>query len=107
MVIEISGEIKKIIEVAKSVADVERVYIFGSHAYGTPNSESDVDLCIITKDSINNKRDFLKKVRKLMAPTVKVPVDLLIYSNDEFFKRSQIKSTLEYKIAREGIKIYG
>ncbi|WP_257020493.1 hypothetical protein [Carboxydothermus ferrireducens] len=42
-----------------------------------------------------------------MAPTVKVPVDLLIYSNEEFLKRSQIKSTLEYKIVREGIKIYG
>ncbi|WP_407636714.1 nucleotidyltransferase domain-containing protein [Carboxydothermus ferrireducens] len=39
-------------EAARSVADVERVYIFGSHAYGTPNSESDVDVCIITKDSI-------------------------------------------------------
>ena len=107
MVIEISGEIKKIIEAAKSVADVEKVFIFESYAYGIPNSESDIDVCVITKNSINKKRDLIKKVRKLMAPTVKVPVDLLIYSNDEFFKRSQLKSTLEYKIAREGIKIYG
>ncbi|GAV23312.1 hypothetical protein [Carboxydothermus pertinax] len=37
------------------------------------------------------------------GPNVKVPVDLLIYSNEEFLKRSQLKSTLEYKIAREGI----
>ncbi|WP_268761785.1 hypothetical protein [Carboxydothermus pertinax] len=41
-----------------------------------------------------------------MRPTVKVPADLLIYSNEEFLKPSQHKSTLEYKIAREGIKIY-
>ncbi|NYE57771.1 hypothetical protein [Carboxydothermus ferrireducens] len=40
-----------------------------------------------------------------MRQNVKVPVNLLIYSNEEFLKRSQLKSTLEYKLALGGIAI--
>ncbi|MDQ1326809.1 MAG: uncharacterized protein QG641_89 [Candidatus Poribacteria bacterium] len=29
----------------------EKIYLFGSHAYGQPNDDSDVDLLIVVNDS--------------------------------------------------------
>ncbi len=32
--------------------DPERVILFGSYAYGTPNADSDIDLYVVTKENI-------------------------------------------------------
>ena len=48
----------------------------------------------------------LKQVRRVIAPVVTKPVDLLVYKEDEFYERAELNTTFEYKIKTEGIKIY-
>jgi predicted nucleotidyltransferase len=31
---------------------VERIYLFGSYAYGTPHKDSDLDLYVVLKDDV-------------------------------------------------------
>jgi len=48
---------KKIIEISNIIAKGIKPYkiiLFGSYAYGTPNKDSDIDICVIKKN-INQK----------------------------------------------------
>ena len=41
----------EIIEFLRPI-DPERVILFGSYAYGTPDADSDIDLYIVTKENV-------------------------------------------------------
>ena len=99
---KLSNLTNKIVEVAPA----HKIYLFGSIAYGEPNSDSDIDLCIITDNENVRKRDLVKSIRKSIATVATMPVDIFVYYKDEFSKRAQLKSTLEYNIANEGISLY-
>jgi hypothetical protein len=38
---------------------------------------------------------------------VSMPVDLLLYTSSEFIERANLSSTLEHKILKEGVLVYG
>ena len=86
---------------------VKQIFIFGSHAYGQPYKDSDIDLCVIT--DLNNKRkiDVIREIRRELIKLISNPLDILIYSEKEFKERACLKSTLEHKILTNGIKVYG
>jgi len=51
--------------------DPEKVILFGSYAYGTPNEDSDIDLYVVTKDkfipqNFNEKNNLYLKVSRLV-----------------------------------------
>ena len=89
-----------IIAIQKSVA-TQRIYLFGSYADNTYTDESDLDLCVIT--SLQG----LRKIRKAMVQDVDMPIDLLVYDDSEFNERAMLTTTMEYKIAHEGVILYG
>lgn len=86
---------------------INKIFLFGSYAYGNPSSESDIDLCLVTKLEGKRKIDLLHELRKEISDPCQNPLDLLIYEESEFKKRSAVKSTLEYKILKEGVLING
>ena len=34
----------------------DKIILFGSYAYGTPNEENDIDLYVVAKENIYNKK---------------------------------------------------
>ena len=101
----INHEIEAIIKNLKKDM-IKNIYVFGSYATGHQTKDSDIDLCIIVDHSNIPKRDLLRTFRKSIMNVVNKPIDIIIYSNEEFEARSQIKTTLEYKIMTEGVKVY-
>ncbi len=85
----------------------KQVFIFGSYAYGKPDQDSDIDLCVIT--DLNNKRkiDIIRDIRRELINLIPNPLDILVYSENEFKERANLRNTLEYKILMDGIKVYG
>lgn len=61
----------------------EKIMLFGSYAYGIPDSNSDVDLLVV-KDikgsAISEKRDILKAWRNLRWSGDPLPLELLVVS---------------------------
>ena len=58
---KIKGEI---VERLKPV-DPDKIILFGSYAYGTPNEESDIDLFLLKDDlRINETREYERKAKK-------------------------------------------
>ncbi|MDR3172394.1 MAG: nucleotidyltransferase domain-containing protein [Treponema sp.] len=86
---------------------VEQIYLFGSHAYGTPHKDSDLDLYIVLKDEAQMRNiDAGKQIHIAIGRKQTMPVDILVNKKSRY--QELIKdATLERKIAREGIKIYG
>ncbi|MDQ1297814.1 MAG: uncharacterized protein QG558_352 [Campylobacterota bacterium] len=65
----------------------EKIILFGSYAYGVPNQNSDLDICIIEK-SFDNIWEEKKKIRAMLK-NIKMPKDILVSNveNYEFYKK--------------------
>ena len=96
-----------ITQIIAETVPVESVYLFGSYAYGTPNKDSDLDLYIVFKDEMPMRElDAIRSVRMAIYPFKKMPMDILGLKQNRFDDR-KLYATLERKIVREGVKLYG
>jgi len=107
---DISGIKQELDEITKIIADnfpVKSIYLFGSYAYGTPHKDSDLDLYIVFSDDMSIRElDALRSIHKAVDPFRKKPIDFLGLKQNRFLYR-KMYATLERKIEREGIKLYG
>ena len=103
---KIKQEIIDITEAIKSAVPAERIYLFGSHAYGTPNEESDYDFFVLIPDGGIKPIDAMMDARKAIRKADKwVPIDVLADYKSRFFDRSKY-NTMERIIARDGVILY-
>jgi len=101
------SNLQEAIHVIKENIVPKRIYLFGSHAYGNPNNDSDLDLCIVTDEVKERKIMVIRKIRRAMVDRVSAPVDLLLYTSREFEERAKLASTLEFTILKDGVQVYG
>jgi len=82
------------------------VLLFGSRARNEHSEDSDYDLLIIINQelSVHEKSEYKSKIRKLLAKE-KIPVDILIQSNNEVEIKKQITGHIVKQALKEGIKI--
>jgi len=84
----------------------EAIYLFGSHAWGKPNVDSDMDLLVIIEKS--HEKPIQRAVRAQRSLRgIKVPVDVLVKTREEFERYTAVKASLEAQITREGKLLYG
>lgn len=100
----------QISELAENISkkfNTKKIILFGSYAYGKPNSNSDLDLCIIADLGTKRKIELLRDIRREINLSVQYPIDVLLYDVKEFSERSILQNTLEYKIVKQGLLING
>jgi predicted nucleotidyltransferase len=85
----------------------KQIFLFGSFARGTEQSDSDLDIFIITNLGNNNKIELTQKARRLLLRKIFMPVDILVCDTKVFESKKNNPSTLEHIVATEGIEIYG
>lgn len=97
--INIANTLKELLE--NSGIPVENLAIFGSVMKGSDNSESDLDMIVISKafenKSIFQRADMLYKPETEFIKTIKMPVDILTYTKAEYLE-SIITKRLESRI---------
>lgn len=103
----VKSELENLLKEINQVVGVTSIYLFGSYAYGEPTEDSDLDICIVTDDKSKRKVEIMKVIRKAIARVQSMPVDLLVYYNDEFNERAKSNCTLESQIFNHGVKLYG
>ncbi|BCC32923.1 TPA: nucleotidyltransferase domain-containing protein [Bacillus cereus] len=89
-----------------TVSSVQKIILFGSHAYGTPNEDSDFDLCIVVEGVGERKREVINRINWGIYDVMETPVDILVYGPEEFQERASRTVTMEHKIALEGKVLY-
>lgn len=81
------------------------IFIFGSSAWGTPDEGSDLDLLVVVGHSAETPyKRILKGLKSLRG--LRVPKDILVYTQSEFEEMAKERASLCYKIKEEGIKAY-
>jgi uncharacterized protein len=68
-----------------------KIILFGSYAYGTPNADSDLDICVVKKEiksKSKEKREIRERLKELL-----VAKDILLSSLEEYeFYKTQFGS---------------
>lgn len=99
-------EILKIKDAIISAVDVERLYLFGSYAYGIPHKDSDYDFyMVIPNDSGIRPIDASIEAQSALWGIKAKAVDILAGTTETFNRRSK-GVTLERRIANEGVLLY-
>ena len=84
----------------------EAIYLFGCYAWGEPNEDSDLDFFIVLKDDAEMAWDAFRIANRALK-NIAFPTDVLINKHQSFEQRAEHPSSLEFKIKKEGILVYG
>jgi predicted nucleotidyltransferase len=81
-----------------------QVFVFGSYARGDADAGSDLDLLVVEREVHDKAAEYLKLHRAVGS--VGVGVDVLVFSRDEFERRSLVPGTVPYWAKKEGKLLY-
>ena len=85
--------------------DPEAIYLYGSHAYGQPHQDSDVDLLVIVSgSSLPPHKRAVKAYRALRC--LFFPAEVKVVTRAEFDRRSQWASSIEWVARERGRVLY-
>jgi len=100
----VEKEIKRIVAIIAKKHKPEKIYLFGSFAWGKPRRDSDLDFLVVKKGiksmrqaAINIDRDFLDR---------KMAMDVIVYSPVFLKKRLSLGDPFAKKIVSEGKILY-
>ncbi|MBF0617757.1 MAG: nucleotidyltransferase domain-containing protein [Nitrospirae bacterium] len=94
-------------EIVKRIASFcspEKIILFGSYAYGAPNTDSDLDIMVIM-DTVSMPHKRAVSLRKLLRD-ISMPKDIIVKTPDEFKRYKDIIGTVVYPAAHHGRVIY-
>ena len=83
----------------------EQVILFGSHAWGIPTEDSDLDLMVVVKDSAHSPLQRIWQARAALRQFT-MPKDIIVSTRAEFDAYRNIPASLTYKVANEGRVMY-
>lgn len=92
--------------------DVNKVILFGSFAYGRPNSESDIDLLVVTEDDLYPKNYdesmevYLRVSSALRDIKKRIPIDLIVHTKPMHEKFLQLGSMFSKEVLKRGEVLY-
>ena len=103
----IQAELETLTNIIVNTVPVEQIYLFGSYACGTPHKDSDLDLYVVLRDNAEIRElDAVVQIFHAIGRVKTKPVDIITNKKSKYLKLAS-GPTMERKIAREGIKIYG
>ncbi len=86
--------------------DPEKIFLFGSHAWGIPTPDSDIDLFVILKDSDQPPYRRASKAYQSLRG-MRAPIEVVVRTNEEVQKSNSVKTSLARKVLTEGKLLYG
>jgi len=96
-------EIKNLCDQIAHQFKPERIILFGSHAYGTPTVDSDIDLLVVMPFE---GRSSTQAIKILNAIDVFAPVDLLVRTSEQIQERLAMEDTFMREIIERGKVLY-
>ena len=100
---EFMAELERIKNQIVEIYSPSKIILFGSLAKKCIKVSSDIDICVIvdTDDKRMLVRDMHSKVEE------KIPIDIVIYTNEEWELYHENTSSFLYNICKQGETIYG
>jgi uncharacterized protein len=99
----VRSQIKKLAEQIAREFHPDKIILFGSHAYGRPEPDSDVDLLVIMRFRGRPVRQAIAILNRLNVLT---PVDLLVRTPEQVQERLALGDQLMREILERGKVMY-
>ena len=100
------GYLETAVERLRAECQPEEIYLFGSHAWGTPTEDSDLDLMVIVPSS--DERPIRRDQRaQLCLGRLPVSADILVRTRREVERVRHLAGCLTHHVLRNGRKLYG
>lgn len=104
---ETQNIIEEILRKFEAEFQPQKVYLFGSYAWGVPTADSDIDLFMLLDSSEESRllreRKAYKSLRNLSDTP---PIDILIRTKTEIESMLEDTDSLYYKIINQGQLLY-
>jgi len=84
----------------------EQVWLFGSHAWGKPHDDSDVDLLVVVPHSDETPIRRSQRAHRCLRG-LRMPKDVLVETRQEVDRVQAHTSSLENTIFSRGRRLYG
>ena len=84
----------------------DQIWLYGSHAWGNPHDDSDVDLFVVVPDSNDSPIRRSQRAHRCLRG-LRMPKDVLVETRNEVNRVSDLKTSLENVILSRGRKLYG
>ena len=97
-------DIKSYCDAIAAACKPRRIILFGSHAYGQPNEDSDVDVLVVLPKSRRVRRDEDVKIR--LKARANFPVDMLVRGESEVERRVREKDSFMLDVTENGKVMY-
>src|SRR3990172_4867561 len=99
-------ELNKILKRVIDAYQPEKIILFGSYAYGKPDSDSDLDLLIIKKTS-DRFIDRWINIRQIVSdPKRSIPFDPIVLTPEEIEERLAMGDQFVEEIIKKGEVLY-
>ena len=93
--------VRRLVEALRPVG----IYLFGSHAAGAADRDSDVDLLVVVEEPDAATRELARRGRRSLWGMC-VPVDVIVCTTAEMDKWSQVGCNLLHTVAEKGRLVY-
>ena len=84
----------------------EGIWLFGSHAWGTPDEGSDLDLLVVVPESDEPPVQRMRRAHRCLRG-LGLAKDVLVKTRAEFDRLRALPSTLAHLVFQRGRKLYG
>lgn len=84
----------------------DQIWLFGSHAWGQPHDDSDVDLLVVVPHSDETPIRRSQRAHRSLRG-LRMPKDVLVETRQEVDRVKNLKTSLENIILSRGRRLYG
>ena len=84
----------------------DEIWLYGSHAWGQPHDDSDVDLLVILTQSEETPIRRSQRAHRCLRG-LQMPKDVLVETRQEIARVRSLDTSLESDILNRGRKLYG
>jgi len=99
-----SDALDEVVRLLVDAASPKRIILFGSHVRGEQTPDSDLDLVVVLPE-VSNRFAEMVRLRRVLGP-IRMPIDVLVYSEDDVKTRGQSYGTALYAALHEGKFLY-
>ena len=91
--------LEEIVRCIVAALQPETIYLYGSHAYGQPHEDSDVDLLVVLREATRSEHEGAIEAYRALRGLC-VPAEVQVVTQSEFERRTQWLSSVE-RVAKE------
>ena len=101
-----SGLLEEAVERLKAEFQPEQIFLFGSHAWGTPDEDSDVDLMVIVSESRERSIQRMQRAHRCLGG-IGFAKDVLVPTRAQVDRYKHLRASLFHQVLAKGRKLYG